>query len=231
MSHDLWAIYGHIAYFLIFLSFLVRKIIWLRSLSICAGIFSIAYNYSIAATPLWTPIQWNIIFMATNIYHLYSLYKEKQDIKFYGYEKNLYEEVFCDFTPYQFQKLLDISQVNGCYKDQRIIEQNKHIEELYLIINSSLKIIVNNQHITNLNAGDFVGEMSFMTGEPTRASAFALDDEVRVLSWNTDQLKKLLSNNSEINGLFTAALGKQLINQLMDKSLHQHMYQELKLVS
>jgi hypothetical protein len=231
MTHDLWALCGHMAYSLILLSFLVRKILWLRTLSIAAGIFSICYNYTISSTPLWTPIQWNLVFMATNLYQIYSIFKEKQDITFEGYEKVIFENVFHGFLPYQFKKIINLAHINGCRKDQQIIKQEDLLEELYLIIKGSLSIEVNDQFIIDLNEGNFVGDMSFITGESTRANVFSNSDEVRILSWNIKELKNLLAKEPELNSLFTATLGRQLITQLMDKSIQDETKSQLNLVA
>jgi len=221
MSSEFISIFGHLAFCLIFLSFLVKEIFWLRTLSFTAGIFSIMYNSYIAATPLWTPIQWNLVFMATNLYHIAWILKENQKVELQGYEKFIHEKVFQQFSPIQFKKLLKISRVNVCHKDQNIINNNEEIDSLYLVMHGELSIEIEQKNILNLNEGKFVGEMSFITGELPRADVFARNSDIRLLSWETEELKILLSKNPEINSLFTATLGRQLINELMAKNSHQ----------
>ena len=157
--------------------------------------------------------------MSTNIYHIYSLLSENKKIEFEGYEKFLFENIFHGFSSYQFKKIIDISHVNNCYQGQTIIEQDIFLDEIYLIINGKLEISVHGQSVASLKTGDFVGEMSFITNEKTKANVIASSADVRVLSWNTKKLKNLLSKHPELNSLFTATLGRQLISELMERSL------------
>ena len=64
------SISGHLAFGLIAFSFLVKDILWLRVMSILASLFSIFYNYTIPAEPMWLAINWNIVFVLVNLYHI-----------------------------------------------------------------------------------------------------------------------------------------------------------------
>ena len=61
---------GHLAFGLIAFSFLVKDILWLRVLSVLASTFSIFYNYTIPVSPMWLAINWNIVFILVNVYHI-----------------------------------------------------------------------------------------------------------------------------------------------------------------
>ena len=61
---------GHLAFGLIAFSFLVKDILWLRVVSILASLFSVFYNYVIPTNPMWLAINWNIVFVVVNLYHI-----------------------------------------------------------------------------------------------------------------------------------------------------------------
>ena len=78
---------GHLAFGLIAFSFLVKDILWLRVVSILASLFSVFYNFYIPAEPMWLAINWNIIFVLVNIYHIAVIIYEKRPVKMSSKEK------------------------------------------------------------------------------------------------------------------------------------------------
>ena len=78
---NLATIAGHLAFGLIAFSFLVKDILWLRVVSVVASLFSILYNYTIPADPMWLAINWNIVFVLVNVYHIAVIIYEKRPIK------------------------------------------------------------------------------------------------------------------------------------------------------
>ena len=77
---DLATLAGHLAFGLIAFSFLVKDILWLRLLSILASLFSVLYNFYIPAEPMWLAINWNIVFVLVNIYHIAVIIYEKRPV-------------------------------------------------------------------------------------------------------------------------------------------------------
>ena len=193
---------------------------WLRILSITAGIFAIIYNYNISATPLWTPIQWNGLFMATNLMHILLLIYNKRQIRFEGHQKFLYEEVFRSFSPVNFKKVLDLGHLRTSPKGFQMLEKGQQMEGLILIVEGEVSIMSDQMELAVLAAGKFVGEMSFLTDEATRASVVA-KEEIRYYVWDKEQLQALLMKDAAMNSQFIGALGRQVINQLMRKSISE----------
>jgi hypothetical protein len=56
----------HIANVLYVISYLVKKTLWLRLLTVVAGSVLIAY-YALLPVPLWAAIGWNVVFLAVNL--------------------------------------------------------------------------------------------------------------------------------------------------------------------
>ena len=102
---------GHLAFGLIAFSFLVKDILYLRVLSILASLFSVLYNFYIPVEPMWLAINWNIIFVLVNIYHIAVIIYEKRPVKMSPKEKELYEDLLREYdllllekgTPYAFR--------------------------------------------------------------------------------------------------------------------------------
>jgi len=72
---------GHMAFGLIAFSFLVKDILYLRIVSVVASLFSIFYNFYIPTEPMWLAINWNIVFVLVNLYHIAVIIYEKRPVK------------------------------------------------------------------------------------------------------------------------------------------------------
>ncbi len=71
---------GHLAFGLIAFSFLVKDILYLRIVSVIASLFSILYNYN-SIDPMWLAINWNVVFVIVNVYHIAVIFYEKRPVK------------------------------------------------------------------------------------------------------------------------------------------------------
>ena len=104
------SIAGHLAFGLIAFSFLVKDILWLRVVSILASLFSVLYNYIIPVEPMWLAINWNIVFVIVNLYHIAVIIYEKRPIKMAPKDKELYETLFKDLSPVEYLKITKIAK-------------------------------------------------------------------------------------------------------------------------
>src|SRR3546814_1855609 len=77
---------------------MVRDILWLRILAVVATACLIPYFY-IQPEPLMTPIYWNLVFAALNIYWICRLLLERRPVKLSAEEQRLCELVFRTMTP------------------------------------------------------------------------------------------------------------------------------------
>ena len=100
---------GHLAFGLIAFSFLVKDILYLRILSIFASLFSVLYNFYIPLEPMWLAINWNIVFVLVNVYHIAVLIYEKRPVHMDDKNTELYETLFKDLTPVEYLKISKFS--------------------------------------------------------------------------------------------------------------------------
>ena len=161
---------GHLAFGLIAFSFLVKDIFWLRLLSIAASLFSVFYNYLIPAEPLWLAINWNIVFVGVNLYHIGVILYEKREVKMDAKNQELYDTLFSEMTPVEYLKISRAAQWETVKPGQRLITQGMPVPDLYLIYNGTVDVAVDGEKIAELKDGEFVGEMSFLTEKVATAS-------------------------------------------------------------
>jgi len=208
---------GHLAFGLIAFSFLVKDILYLRILSILASLFSVLYNFYIPVEPMWLAINWNIIFVLVNIYHIAVIIYEKRPVKMSSKEKELYETMFRGLSPVEFLKITKIAQWKKFKSPLPIIQQGKPVNDLILIYNGVVDILVNDNKVAELKDGQFVGEMSFLTEKPATATC-KVTHTTECLVWPQKDFKDLLKRNPSLYFTIQSLLSEQVSNNLVSSS-------------
>ena len=208
---------GHLAFGLIAFSFLVKDILYLRILSILASLFSVLYNFYIPVEPMWLAINWNIIFVLVNIYHIAVIMYEKRPVKMSSKEKELYETMFQGLSPVEFLKVTKIAQWKKFKSPLPIIQQGKPVKDLILIYNGMVDILVNDNKVAELKDGQFVGEMSFLTEKPATATC-KVTHTTECLVWPQKDFKDLLKRNPSLYFTIQSLLSEQVSNNLVSSS-------------
>ena len=208
---------GHLAFGLIAFSFLVKDILYLRIISILASLFSVLYNFYIPVEPMWLAINWNIIFVLVNIYHIAVIIYEKRPVKMSSKEKELHETMFRGLTPVEFLKITKIAKWKKYKTPLPIITQGKPVNDLILIYNGTVDVLVNDNKVAELKDGQFVGEMSFLTEKPATATC-KVEHNAECLVWPQKDFKDLLKRNPSLYFTIQSLLSEQVSNNLVSSS-------------
>ena len=202
---------GHLAFGLIAFSFLVKDILWLRVVSILASLFSVFYNYVIPTNPMWLAINWNIVFVVVNLYHIAVIIYEKRPIKMKPKDKELYETLFKDLSPVEYLKISKVAEWKSFKSGETIIRQNHLVTDLILIYNGTVDVVVGTKKVAELKDGQFVGEMSFLTEKSATATCIVKHD-TECLVWKQPEFKELLKRNPSLYYTIQSLLSNQLVS-------------------
>ena len=205
------AIAGHLAFGLIAFSFLVKDILWLRIMSILASVFSIFYNYTIPLEPMWLAINWNIVFVVVNLYHIAVIIYEKRPIKMAPKDKELYETLFKDLSPVEYLKISKVAEWKQYKSGETLIRQEHLVPDLILIYNGTVDVAVKGEKVAELKDGQFVGEMSFLTEKSATATCIVKHD-TECLVWKQAEFKELLRRNPSLYFTIQGLLSNQLVS-------------------
>ena len=208
---------GHLAFGLIAFSFLVKDILWLRFVSILASLFSVFYNYVIPANPMWLAINWNIVFVVVNLYHIAVIIYEKRPIKMAPKDKELYETLFKDLSPVEYLKISKVAEWKSFKSGETIIRQNHLVTDLILIYNGTVDVVVGTKKVAELKDGQFVGEMSFLTEKSATATCIVKHD-TECLVWKQPEFKELLKRNPSLYFTIQSVLSAQVSDKLVSSS-------------
>jgi len=210
----------HIASALTLLAYLVRDILWLRTLTIFACIAGIVFNYFVAAHPLWPVINWNLVFIAINVVQIVIIIRERRGVVFTEEEKELYQTLFSNFAPFEFMKLLRIASWNDAKKGQLLAVEKQKLDNVILIFNGLVNVEAGGEQVAQLKDGSLVGEMSYSTDGVATATVRVIRP-TRYLSWNKSDLRHLLRRNPNMKYAMEKVFTNDLVKKLTPRSLKE----------
>ena len=197
-------------------AYISRSILWLRILLVCAAITYIVSGISLGVASM---IGWNSAYLLINLYHIAFLLLDKITINLPRETVGIYHRYFSTLSTREFKKLI---MNNGfrTFQDIDIIRELEIPDKLFIVLRGKVNIIKDEKTIATLGAGDFIGEMSFLSREPASASAYA-ENFVQCAYWTHDDLEKLKLNNSASYQKFVAIVGCDLVRKLRYKNEKQ----------
>ena len=209
-----WVI-GHLAFLLTAVSFLLKDIILLRTTAVVSSIVGIGYNYFSVSGPNWLPIIWLSIFAIINATRTIGVLREKLSINFSEEEKELYETVFSNFNTVEYMKLFRTADWKNFPAGHVIAKEGEQIDGVYMLYNGEVSVVRNGTKIGRSRDGAMIGEMSFIKGGNTPASATVVSTKnCKCVFWPKVELRALLPRNPAIDvslkHVFSVDLAKKL---------------------
>jgi hypothetical protein len=212
---------GHLASILTMAAYLLKDILWLRLLTILSCFAGIAFNYFVPATPLWSVIYWNMLFAAINIVQIAIIIRERTGIHFTEEEKELHDTLFKNFAPFEFMKLMRIAQWLEAKQGEVLAVEKETLKAVMLIYNGMVGVETNGQEVARLKDGNFIGEVSFITGGAATATVRALQP-TRYIAWSKDAISQLLNRNPSMRFAMQAMLSTDLSKKLAHRAPSFH---------
>lgn len=194
-------------------AYLVKNIFWLRILSIFACGANMAYLYFAPDKPLWWGIGWDAAFIVINSAHVWILFIEQRTTHLGSEETDIYEAVFPQLSRLEFQRLLRVSRWEDRPDGDILAQEGAPLAGLVLLCRGSARVERNNELVTILKAGDFIGEMSYFSGHNASATVSA-QNNVRILIWDSSPLQKLLKKDPGLKNSLDAVLSRNMADKL-----------------
>ena len=216
-----WHLTGHIASLLTVAAYILKDILWLRILTILSCFAGIAFNYFVPATPLWTVIYWNVLFAVINIVQVAIIIKQRSGVHFTEEEKELHETLFKNFAPFEFMKLMRVGKWMEAKQGQSLVTEKQPIDSVMLIYNGQVSVETNGQEVAKLKDGNFIGEVSFITGGAATATVRALQP-TRYIAWPKEAISHLLNRNPSMSFAMQSLLSTDLSKKLMRRAPSFH---------
>jgi hypothetical protein len=204
----------HIANVLYLLSYSVRDILWLRILTVVAIFTAFPYYFSCSERgPLWDVIAWQSLFATVNIFQIVLLVRERWPVTLQGIEREIYEKVFRSLTPGEFRKLLTQADWRDVEPGTRLVREGEVVDEMLLLCEGEADVVVGEKVVAGLGAGQFIGEMSFLTQEKASANVDART-HAKLVGWQQDKLKAFLERQTGLDYKLRGTLGQDMVRKL-----------------
>jgi len=195
----------------------VRDMLWLRIILVL-GQLSLMPYYCCQPTPLYSPIVWGSLFVLINIVQIVLLIMEKRPVFLGEQELQLYRTVFSTLKPREFVKLLSIAEWKRAKSGDALLTQGKPVPALMLISAGRGMVELDGRRVAAVAAGQFIGEMGFLTEQPASASVVA-DAPIEYLAWTAPKLRTLLAESPGLHVKVQGILGNDLIAKLRQKGV------------
>ena len=207
-------IFGHASYIVLAASYILTNIFWLRVVA-CVGIFlEILYFASSGGSHLMIGITWGLIFICINVWQLYVLVKDRWSIDLSASERWLLRRAFVDLDDAQLARLLRTGQWRDLQPREPLTIIHQPVDRLNFIYHGRASVRVAEHVVSYLRAGDFAGEIAFLTGSKATATVIA-DQPMRVLAFDRDLLAKLCKDDGQIAAALYQLLGSELAHKII----------------
>ena len=202
----------HAANVLYLCAFLVRDILWLRILAVVAAACLIPYFY-FRPEPLLTPVYWNLAFTALNIFWIIRLLLERRPVKLSEEEQRLCELVFRTMRPREMIKILKLASWHNAAAGECFVERGRPLDRLMVIYSGKACVEVDGKNVTELQPGQFIGSISYVTEQTAPANVVSLEP-TRYVAWPKSKLKDFMNKNPDLHTALKTTLAIDLTKWL-----------------
>lgn len=203
---------GHLNYALLIISMLMRKMFWLRVFAIGSGSVEIVYRAVFVVDPV--SVVWEAIFVLVNIIQLAILWYDDHHHDFEGEQKHFVDSMPQGIERQSLKRLLALSEARSFAPGERLIGEGQAVPSLLYIAEGVAQIEAGGRPIAVCRPGDFLGEMSFLTGSMASANVEAVTP-IRVLAFDQTRLHAAMEADASIRRAMEAGLNRNLVGKLV----------------
>ena len=192
---------------------LARDILWLRAILVCAQGNLALYGYF---GGLHGVAMWNALFVAINLLWVLRILRERRMVRLAPDLAEIHERDFAALSAAEFLRLWGWSEERE-FDQARLVEQGGMPSALYYLLGGQVRVVQGPHEVTRLGPGDFIAEMSLLTGRPAIADVVAAG-KVRVRLWPAERLLQLRSGNPALWTRVQSLLGHDLVDKIQRAS-------------
>ncbi|MBI64937.1 MAG: hypothetical protein CMG64_01410 [Candidatus Marinimicrobia bacterium] len=208
----------NIGYGFAFIALAIKEVLWLRVILTVSFMFRLFYSYSITGNN--NVAFWNSLFILVNIIMIVKIIDERRS-RFIPHEiKDIKNTIFKQLTSKEFLYLWSLGKIRTMEKET-IIDKGVKQKKLMFLLSGKSFVKGGSKILAELERGQFIAEMSFLTNQPTSAQVVT-EEEVTIIEWDNDILKRIENTNQsfwqKIHYILSKDVTKKL--ELMNKA-HQ----------
>ncbi|HQZ12835.1 MAG TPA: cyclic nucleotide-binding domain-containing protein [Devosia sp.] len=205
----------HIPYALLVISMLMNDMGWLRAIAIVAGVVRIINRSFFAIDPII--VFWEVIFVAVNVVQLMILlyYRRRHDMS--DDERRFATTIANDVEGSTVRRLLRLAELRHAAPDSTLTVEGKPVDELLFLAEGVAQIERNGRIVAVCGPGDFVGEMSFISGAPATATARVMKP-ARYFAFDQKRLRAAMAADTDLRRALESGFNRNLSDKLAKAS-------------
>lgn len=206
---------GHISYVIFAFGTGFRNIIYLRTSLIVASVLQIFYTIYSINDIFKTPIVWSVAIIVINIFQVAYILYYKKYMNLSHDEREVFKMMGGNMDIINFKKFMNEGNWATYKENERIIIENESTEKLFYLVDGEVEVKIKGNPIASIKKGNFLGEMSFLSGELPSASVTSVKD-IRILYWDKSRLKMMMSKNDDFRHEIYSIFSNDLILKIMN---------------
>ena len=200
-----------IPYALLVLSMLMNDMGWLRAIAISAGVIRIINRAFFDIDPVI--VVWESIFVAVNVGQLLLLWYYARRHRFSDDEKHFVASLPSDVERQKLRRLLRMARIATAEAGAQLTREGEAVAEVMYLAEGVVQIEREGRIIAVCGPGDFLGEMSFLSGNPASATAVVVKP-VRYFAFEQHKLRAALTADSDLRRAMDSGFSRNLIGKL-----------------
>lgn len=199
----------HLGYTLMLIALLARDILWLRGILVISQSILAWYAGYRGVLPI---AYWNLLFVAINSVWVLKILRERRAVALPDVLRLLHEQHFAALSPPEFLRLWSWGE-RATLRDEKFVDEGSKPAALYFLLSGEVAILHGSSEVTHCGSGNFIGEMSLLTGEAATADVSALG-AVEVMRWPVEKLAQVRSRNAGLWTKIQSVLGHNLVEKI-----------------
>ncbi len=204
-------LFGHFTYFLLIVSMLMRRMVWLRTLAVASGVAKIVYRAVFVLDPV--SVLWETIFVLVNVIQLSIIWYYEYQHRFSADEDHFVSNMPAGIERSSIKRLLALADLNAVGVGETLTREGEPVKTLMYVADGIVKIEHEGRVVAICGPGDYVGELSFLSGNPASATAIVVKP-TRILAFDQARLASAFAANPQLRRTLESALNRNLAGKL-----------------
>lgn len=204
-------LFGHFTYFLLIASMLMRRMVTLRILAVASGLAKIVYRGVFVLDPV--SVLWETIFVLVNVVQLGLIWYYEHHHRFDDEHQHFADNMPDTVDRSAIKRLLDLADLERYTPGTVLTTEGMAVTKLIYIADGIVKIEHGDRVVAICGPGDYIGELSFLSGNPATANATVVKP-CRGLVFDQQKLTASIATDAVLRRTLESALNKNLAGKL-----------------
>jgi signal transduction histidine kinase len=204
-------LFGHFTYLLLIISVLMRRMVWLRLFAVASGVTKIIYRAFFILDPV--SVLWETVFVVVNAIQLAIIWYYEYHHRFSDDGRHFAESMPAGTERSAIKRLLDLSDLIRSDAGEVLTRDGAPVRNLMYLADGIVKIEHGGKIVAICGPGDYIGELSFLSGSAATATATVVKP-ARILAFNQARLAAAVDADLQLRRTLESALNRNLAGKL-----------------